>query len=275
MQIVKSTGEKQAFNKAKLCSSLKRSGAPSDMANAICAKVEERVTPGISTSKVYREALRYLVRENADIAARYSLYRGIAALGPAGFLFEQYVEVVLQAHGYKTMRNIYVQGACISHEIDLMAIKDGIHYFLELKYHNQIGSKTHVPVIMYAFARLDDLIRGENAKHDGSHHHVMWLITNTKFTETALKYAECKSIRLTGWDYPKKEGLEEMIVSKKMYPVTVLPSVNKALLEKFAKRKIILAQDLATYTVSDLRRFGMTDTQAQKIIQEVTGLFKN
>lgn len=275
MQIVKSNGEKQAFNKAKLCTSLKRSGAPADMADAICVKVQEKVTPGISTSKVYREALRYLVRENTDVAARYSLYRGIAALGPAGFLFEQYVEAVLQAHGYQTVRNTYVKGACISHEIDLMAIKDDTHYFLEIKYHNQIGTKTHAPVVMYAFARLDDLVRGESTKRDGIHHHKMWLITNTKFTDTAINYAKCKNIKLSGWDYPAQGGLEELIVSKKIYPVTVLPSVNQALLVKLAKRKIILAQDLATYTVSDLKKFGVTELQAQKIIQEVSGLFKN
>ncbi len=275
VSIIKSTGEKQAFNKAKLCVSLKRAGAPGDMANAVCAKVEEKVTAGISTSKVYREALRYLVKENADVAARYSLYRGIAALGPAGFLFEQYVEVVLQAHGYKTMRNIYMKGACISHEIDLIAIKDGTQYFMELKYHNEAGIKTHVPVIMYGYARLDDLIRGQN-KHSGEKHRLaMWLVTNTKFTDTAISYAKCKGIRLSGWNYPEQGGLEEMIVSKKMYPVTVLPSVTQSLLVKFAKRKIILAQDLATYTVSDLKKFGVTETVAQKIIQEVTGLFKN
>jgi hypothetical protein len=274
MQIVKSTGEKQAFNKAKLCVSLKRSGAPDDMANAVCAKVEEKVTPGISTSKVYREALRYLVKEDRDVAARYSLYRGIAALGPAGFLFEQYIEVVLQAHGYKTMRDIYVKGACISHEIDLIAIKDGTQYFMELKYHNEQGIKTHVPVIMYAYARLDDLSRAQNEKAGQKYKNAMWLITNTKFTDTALQYAKCKRIRLSGWNYPDQGGLEDMIVEKKLYPVTVLPSINQQLLVELAKRKIILAQDLATYSVSDLKKMGITETLGQKIIQEVTGLFK-
>lgn len=275
MQVVKSTGEKQVFNKAKLCTSLKRAGAPDQVADAVCAKVEERVTAGISTSKLYREALRYLVKENVDLAARYSLYRGIAALGPAGFLFEQYVEVVLQAHGYKTMRNMYIQGACITHEIDLVAVKDNIHYLLELKYHNQQGTKTHAPVVMYAYARLDDIALVENRKEGGKNKHMMWLITNTKFTDTAIQYARCKHIHLSGWNYPEHQGnLEDLIVSKKLYPVTVLPSINQALLNELAKRNIILAQDLATYTVVDLQKIGVAETVARKIIEEVTGLFK-
>ncbi len=274
MQVTKSSGEKQVFNKAKLCVSLQRAGAPSTMADAVCAKVEHRITPGVSTSKVYREALRYLVKENASIAARYSLYRGIAALGPAGFVFEQYIEVVLQAHGYKTMRDVYIKGACITHEIDLVANKDTHHYLLEIKYHNEPSIKTHAPVVMYAYARLDDIAAVENKREGGMNTHSMWLITNTKFTDTAITYAKCKGIRLSGWNYPQGEGnLEDMIVSKKLYPVTVLPSVTQAVLPSLVKRNIILAQDLATYSREDLMHIGIPESSADKIIKEVTGLF--
>jgi hypothetical protein len=211
-----------------------------------------------------------LVKENSDVAARYSLYRGIAALGPAGYVFEQYIEVVLQAHGFQTMRDVYIEGVCIKHEIDVVAIKDGVHYLLELKYHNQSGIKTHVPVVMYAFARLEDISRAE--KKDK---HVMWLITNTRFTDTAVQYAKCKQIGLSGWNYPEEGNLEDLIVSKKLYPVTIFPSITQGMLAQFVKHKVVLAQDLATYTRADFKKMGATDALADKIIQEVNGLFKN
>ena len=274
MDIIKSTGAKEPFNEAKLCTSLKMAGAPEDLANAICKNVRAKVTPGISSSKLHREALSYLVKEDADIAARYSLFRGIAALGPAGYLFEQYIEVVLQAYGYKTMRDTYVQGACIKHEIDIVAIKDDMHYILELKYHNSQVIKTHAPTVMYAWARLEDIAKAEEKVENHKYKHAMWLITNTKFTDTAIQYAKCKGVKMSGWNYPHPDSLETMIVGKKMYPVTVLPSVDKDVLAVLVKKKIILAQDLATYSVDDLSKLGVAQNTAQSIVGEVQGLFK-
>ena len=219
--------------------------------------------------------MRYLVREDLDIAARYSLHRGIAALGPAGFLFEQYVEAVLKAYGYTTKRDTIMQGACVQHEIDLTATKENTHYLLELKYHNEQGLKTHVNVVMYADARLMDISKIENKKEKGNFRHKMWLITNTKFTDTSIQYAHCKGIKLTGWNYPHGDTLEDMIARKHLYPVTVLPSVSGALLAEFARERIILAQDLLPYTVQDLIRFNLSIPQAQKLFDEVRGIIKN
>ena len=273
VDVIKSSGEREPFNKGKFCSSLQRAGAPETVAKAVCTHIEQKITPGISTSKLYRQALNYLVKNHAEVAARYSLYRGVASLGPAGYVFEQYIEVILQANGFRTMRDVYVQGTCLKHEIDVVAIKGNEHYFLEMKYHNEPGIRTHAPTVMYAWARLDDISQFENKKEGGVNKHFMWLITNTKFTDTAINYAKCKHIRLSGWNYPESGNLEEMIISKKLYPVTVLPSVSKYLLPELVKRNIILAQDLVTYSIDDLKKFGLNDMQAEKVKEEVEGLF--
>jgi hypothetical protein len=275
MDIVKSTGEKQPFSKEKFCTSLQKAGAPATLANNICSQIEERIRPGVSTKKIYREALRYLVKNHIDVAARYSLHKGVATMGPAGFIFEKYIEIILQAYGYSTQRNLIMQGACISHEVDIIASKDSVHFLLEAKYHNELGIKTHVPTVMYADARLEDIRKAEEKRESGKFKHKMWLITNTKFTDTAIKYAQCKNLRLTGWNYPQDENLENIIVSRKLYPVTTLPSVTRKLLERFAEKNIILAQDLATYSIKDLMRFGISEPLAYRISNEVKGLFKN
>lgn len=271
--ILKATGEKELFDRQKLCNSIIRSGAPEDLAFKICKRVGEKITPGISTSRIFRQALRELVKTDREVAARYSLHRGIAALGPAGFVFEQYIEAILQAYGYKTRRDTIMQGRCITHEIDLIATEGPVHYLLELKYHNESGIRTHVPVVMYADARLADISKVENKKERGRFIHRMWLITNTKFTETAIAYAKCKRIELTGWNYPAHNSLEDMINRKKLYPVTILPSITAGMLEILAKKNIVLAQDLGTYSIADLVEIGFSEIDAAKVISEVRGIF--
>lgn len=273
VDIKKSSGQSEPFNRQKLCVSLEKAGAPRNIAQSICKHVEQKITPNISTHRIFRSALRELIKTDRDVAARYSMHRGIAALGPAGFVFEQYVEAILQAYGYRTKRNTLMKGACITHEIDVMAMKDNVHYLLELKYHNEQGIKTHVPVVMYADARLEDIAKVENRKEKGKYEHRMWLITNTKFTDTAITYAKCKRIKLTGWNYPHDESLEDMIANKKLYPVTILPSISSEILSVLAQKQIILAQDLATYDINDLMALGMNRETATKVQTEVRGLF--
>ena len=73
--------------------------------------------------KIFRVALDYLVKEDLNLAANYGLRRAIGELGPAGFLFEQYVEIILQTYGYQTKRNVIMRGACVEHEVDVSAQK--------------------------------------------------------------------------------------------------------------------------------------------------------
>ena len=49
MEIVKASGEKEAFDKNKFCNSLKKTGAPEDLVANVCALVEEEVWPGMTT----------------------------------------------------------------------------------------------------------------------------------------------------------------------------------------------------------------------------------
>lgn len=269
MEIQKATGEIEAFSSDKLCDSIKAAGVPDQVAEHVCSKVAQEVQPGTSTGKIFREALRYLVKENLDFAANYSLRRAVSSLGPAGFLFEQYLEAVLQAHGYKVERNIILEGQCVPHEIDLRATRDNTHYLIEAKYRNAPGVKTHIDVVMYADARLMDIEKKQAKIEGGMFKHKMWVITNTKFTNKSIKYATCRGIRLTGWNYPKGADLEKFILEKRLYPVTVLPSLSKYAREQFAKHNMLLAQDVLPYSKDDLmRKFDIPRTDAERIIHE-------
>ena len=121
MEVIKTGGEKEKFSESKLCLSIRKAGAPRDLADTICKTVGPKINPNDSTSAIFRRALKYLVREDMGIAARYSLRRGIEALGPAGFIFEHYFQTVLDAYGFKTRRNVIMKGYCVTHEIDVIA----------------------------------------------------------------------------------------------------------------------------------------------------------
>ena len=273
MDIKKATGEKEKFNEQKLCSSIVHAGTPKSVAEAVCGIVKKELKPGMTTSNIFRATLRELVKEDLHTAAKYSLRRALLRLGPAGFVFEQYVEALLRTHDYKTRRGIMMQGACVEHEVDVYAEKGDLHFVVEAKYHNEDGLKTHINQVMYADARLMDIERRHAKNEKSPTDHVMWVITNTKFTEKAIQYAECRGIKLVGWNYPAEGNLEQMIIRKKMYPVTVLPSVTRNNLAAFAKHNMVLAQDLLPYSAESLALdFNINPKKAQKIISEVRQL---
>ncbi len=270
MEVVKLDGAKEAFSPAKLCLSMRKAGAPRDLAHKISMPVYTKDNPNDSTTAIFRKALKHLMKESPDVAARYSLRRGLEALGPAGFIFEQYFETVLQAYDFRTNRNVIMQGACVTHEIDVIAESGSKRFLIEAKYHREPGMRTHVDVVMYADARLADIVRHEPEHTRKAYEYGMWLVTNTKFTETAIKYAQCRGIRLTGWNHPRGASLEDVIADKKLYPVTILPSLPADVLPKLAARNIMLAQDLLTFAPQDLvRSFGLSREVAEKVVAEV------
>lgn len=270
MDVTKESGKKEEFRREKLCSSLEKAGASTVVVNTVCRKIEENLQEGVSTEELFKRALEYLSAENIEVAARYSLKRGIAALGPAGFFFEQYIERILQAYGFHTQRNVFMEGRCVSHEVDILAEKENDHFLVEIKYHNKGGLKTDITVAMYADARLADIAPVQEKKEQGWHaRHFMWLITNKKFTSTAITYGKCKHMKLTGWSYPKGQSLEELIIQKKLYPITALPSAVRSKLSEFGRANIMLVGDVAEYIPETLaRKLGFDKSLAEQIVSE-------
>ncbi|MFT7557520.1 MAG: hypothetical protein ACI83D_000185 [Planctomycetota bacterium] len=278
MDIVKVTGEKEPFSSNKLCQSISNAGAPPEMADTICRAIAERIEPGATTTKIWRMALGYLIKEDLRLGADYSLRRGLADLGPSGFLFEQFVEALLQAYNFDTERNVMMTGISgVVHEIDVVARQGSQHALIEAKYKNQYGLKTSVDVIMYAGARLDD-VHAYQLKHEkggGDNSHEMWVVTNTKFTKSSIKYAQHKNITLIGWNYPREGNLADLISGKRMYPITVLPSLSSDEREKFTKKGIILVRDLLPYDPQYIAsEFGIPPEIARIIVEEAYVLVK-
>jgi hypothetical protein len=269
MKILKASGEEEIFSRDKFCNSLRVAGAKDNITTEICDIIEGGLKPGMTSTDLFRNASFHLLKNNPKVAARYSLKRGINELGPAGFLFEQYVEVMLKAMGYNTLRNQIIQGDCVEHEVDVIAKDGSNHILIEAKYHNKRGTKSHIDDVMYADARFMDITRQKEDKEGSLNIHEMWVITNTRFTTKAITYGKCRNLKMTGWSFPIGEILQDIVTKYYLYPITVLQSVDNDSREKFAKFNIILAQDIAPHTIDDLvKKFGIEKNKADMILKE-------
>lgn len=270
MEITKSSGEKEAFSKDKFCLSIERAGAPHDLVENVCALVEKELKPDISTTEIFRHASQYLLKKNLAVGMRYNIRKGMMELGPAGFRFEQFVEALMKILGYETERDVIIQGQCVSHEVDVAAHKGDQHYLMEMKYHNDWGTKTGIETVMYAYARFLDIAPLEGRREQYSKLHSLWLVTNAKFTTKAIEYGKCQKLTMTGWNYPESNlNLESLIRDNAAYPVTILPSVDRFAREAFARYNMILAQDLLPYSGERLvKEFNIEEKKALRIIEE-------
>jgi hypothetical protein len=246
MHIIKSSGLAERFDIQKLIDSLVRSGAPADVALEIAEKVEREITPSMKTKAIFRLARKHLKQFNRASGMKYSLKKALYSLGPSGYPFEKYMAGILKAHGYSVEVDKIIQGYCVTHEVDVLASRDDQHFAIECKYHNTAGNATDVKVALYVHSRFVDIKKAcEAMPGHGDFVHRGWLVTNTRCTSDALKYAECVGLKVTSWRYPDSESLEKLIEEKRLYPVTILPSARRKPLQTLFARDFILAKDIA------------------------------
>lgn len=269
MKIVKRNGQEELFNSEKLCASIIDVGAPEEMANNVCSIVADEVKSGDTTGELYKKAHAYLHKEDPQFAALYALEKGLSALGPSGFLFEQYVCELFEFFGYKTYTNPYIEGEGVTHELDVWAEKGNVVFVVEAKYKNDFKLKTHINQVMYADARLQDIKRQALKKGDNREYY-MWVVTNTNFTDNAINYVEFRDVQLLGWKYPGYINLMKIVYEHKLYPVTVLSSITKSVLTKLAARGDVLVRDLAYLNASELQEdFGISKKEGVELKKEI------
>jgi Holliday junction resolvase len=274
MYVIKTTGEREEFDPQKIKGTCLRAGASEKLANKIVEQVKKKVYPGISTREILKLTLELLHKEKPFVAARYDLKGSIFRLGPAGFAFEHLVGEILGRYGYKIKIESIVRGACVSHEIDVVAEKKRKTYMIECKYHNIPGIYTGLREVLYTYARFLDLQDGHK-KRLCQKFHVPWLICNTKFSDEAIKYAKCRKIMLTGWRYPGNKGLERLVEDKKLYPVTMLRTLDRDTRDRLASMNLILLKDLLETDIKELHK--ITDIKIRKLnslIAEAKGIYK-
>ncbi len=225
--VIKANGKREAFEPEKLRASLLRSGASKKIVDEVLLRVKEDLHNDTTTSEIYKHAFDVLKKLQKPAARRYSLRRAVMELGPTGFPFEDFVADVLKEKGFETMTRQTVLGGCVSHEVDVVAWNEKKLVMVEAKFHNEPGTKSDLKVALYVKARFDDL-KGNVFNYGGKDRELTdgWLLTNTKFSSTAIKYANCKNLTLVGWNYPEKGNLQDMIEEGTLHPITCLTSLS-------------------------------------------------
>jgi len=236
--VIKASGIKEPFSEEKIVHSLSKSGLSLDAASQTVDYLKKYLKPDITTSEIYSNISSYL-KENAPMENyfNYGLKRAIMDMGPSGFPFELLVSDLLKLNNYKTTVGVVTQGKCVTHEIDIIAQRENNKYIIECKYHNTPGYKTDIQVALYTYARFLDVayVQKQNNPHDII---FPWLITNTKVTSDVMSYGQCVGLLITTWNQPKG-GLEEMIISSGLHPVTLLYNIPKEKIQVMLDRGLV------------------------------------
>lgn len=248
MEIIKASGIPAKFNRVNIEKSVLRAGASKELAESVAKDVEKKAVKGMNTQEILDLTLDSL-KDRPEIATRYDLKRAIMNLGPSGFPFEEYFSQVLKNYGYKTTTGNRVQGKVVSQEVDIVAMRKKFVYMIEAKYHNSPGIYTDTKVAMYTHARFLDVKFGSKNKFDEA-----WLVTNTKCTNNAVKYAGGVNLKIIAWRYPAKGNLQELIEKKGLYPITIIRSVSDQIKKQLFRAKIVLLKDLAKHELSELSK---------------------
>ncbi len=270
--VTKATGEEVHFSTSKLRSSLQKSGADNVLIEEVFQQLEPQLYEGISTKKIYKLAYTILKKLSKVTAARYSLKKGIMKLGPTGFPFEKFVSELLIAQGFSTQIGVFIEGHCITHEIDVIATIDGKINMIECKYHNQKSTKSNVKIPMYIQSRFKDVEKIESPGTESeTRFHQCWVDTNTRFTDDAIRYATCMNLHLIGWDYPTKGGLKDMVDSFGLYPLTCLTTLSQTEKQNLLNMNIVLCKELL-HNNTILIRAGVKENHINSVQKEIEGL---
>lgn len=267
--IKKESGEMENFSRTKLIHSLHRSGADPEVIDTIADDVESWIYDGITSKKIYAKAFALLRKKQLGIAARYKLKNAMMELGPTGYPFEYFMGQVFKLQGFNVQVGQVLQGHCVTHEVDVIATLGKEQHFIECKYYQHTGKNANVQVPMYIRSRVDDLIRfrKELPEYAGFTFHG-GVVTNTRFTTDAVSFGECTGLTLLSWDYPKGNGLREIIDRERIFPITVLTTLTLAEKQKLMEKGIVICSQIFEIP-NILFETGIDQNRQKKVMNEI------
>ena len=260
VSITKFSGEAEAFSYEKFRRSLRNAGVPSELIKEAVRQIEGKLKEGMSTKEIYRLTFNFLKTKQKSLAAKYSLKKAIFQMGPGGYPFEKFIAKLLEHNGYAVEINKIIQGKCVTHEVDVIAKKKNKTFFVECKFHNRQGIRSDVKVVLYIKERFDD-IRRKPEQH-------AWLVTNTKFSKDAIKYATCVKMKITGWNYPANESLKKIIEDSHLHPLTCLTTLSTSQKRMLLQNGTVLCRQIMEKP-GLLRIVNVPKNKQEKILNEI------
>ncbi len=264
-QIIKGNGATEYFQTEKLHHSLKRAGADTKTARRIIDHIENELEDGMKTIDIYNHAFDLLKKTKPSMAAKYDLKKALLKLGPSGYPFEKFIGKLWEKQGYKVKVGQMVEGQCIEHEVDVIAENENEIIMMECKYHNYHDVKSDIKTALYVHARMQDLKARWDERHGDSKKTFRGcLVTNTQFSHTAIKYAECVGLEILAWSYPQGKGLAQIIDRVGLHPITCLTSLTEDQSKQLLNSGHVLCKDV-TKGISTLK---LKKGQREEVLQE-------
>jgi len=248
MFVTKADGRREEFNKNKIIRTCLRMRASEDVAREVADKIERRAYNGISTRKILYMIFDFLKDYRPVYGYHICLREAISLLRPKPD-FEEFIRIVLRNEGYEVEGNKIVAGKCVEHEIDGIAKINGETIMVEVKHHVNHHVYVGLETCLEYYAAMLDIKEGGELNFNK-----LMIACNTKFSEHAIKFANCRKIMLLGWKYPKNRGLEDIIEEFKLYPITYLADLKREDYEKLGDRKIITLKQLVAADTIELKK---------------------
>lgn len=272
VNIEKFNGDIEPFQVEKLKTSLRRSMATEEEIDTIVTHIMPTLYNGMSSKEIYKKAFSLLKKYNRTSASKYSLKRAIFDLGPTGYPFERLISALLRHKGFETKVGVVLQGECVSHEVDVLAEKDGFSYAVECKFHSDQRTVSNVRVPLYINSRFIDIQNHWNKDPEKAAHLKQgWLVTNTRFSVDAITYAECVGLQLLSWDYPENNGIKHNVDAHTLYPITTLTTLTKHEKDQLIEKDIILTIELFD-TPNALKEIGVSKIRIKRVLNEILDL---
>jgi hypothetical protein len=242
-------------------------GANKEVGHEVADRIESRLYDGISTQMILRMIFRFMQKYKPEVGNLFDLKKGLSLMSPKPE-FEVFVQVLLKHNGFEVRPNQILAGKCVEHEVDAIARKNGVTYFVEAKHHLSYHFLTGLDESRIARAILEDIAEGfvlgrSNLKIDRA-----MIVTNTRYSEHAIRYGGCRNILQIGWSSPENFGLQNMIFEKKLYPLSCLRGLRGETRTRLVEAGIVLLGQLLGENLFELAKRTKLPQDALKEIVE-------
>lgn len=251
ISVTKADGSTQLYDRGKVLKTCMRMGATREVADVVADKIEIQLFDGIKTTKILHMIFTLLNTYRPAVSHLVDLRKALSLLKPKPD-FEQFVRILLTEQGYDVVPNQIIRGKCVEHEIDALAHKDGIRYLVEVKHHRNYHTRTDMDPFRISRAVFEDITEGFESRFNDVRVDGAMIVSNSKFSEQALQYAECRGIKALGWNTPPDNDFPAMIQERNLYPVTYIKEMSPKIRKRLLFKGILLLRDLVQSTAHDL-----------------------
>jgi hypothetical protein len=249
--VIKADGTKQPYDRYKVMRTARNYGVPEEYIVEVAADIEKHLYEGMRTRDILRLIHTVARRYQPAVDARTNVRRAIGLFRPKPD-FELYVQALLAGSGYEVGEGRILKGRCGEHEVDAIARKDGITYFVEVKHHHNHHRMTGLDEGRIARAIVEDVQEGYK---EGRNHFTVdkaMIVSNTKLSSHAKRYAACWDIKHIGWDNPAEENIASMVADRMLCPVTLIKGVNARMRKNLVHAGIVTIGQLLTHSPGEL-----------------------